>query len=80
MFILIDDLNDSDNMFVVIQPDDSGPAWFSSVTVLDKGGYEVVRRDTPRREHEVHTETSTDQITRDLTIWMAARDFPGRPA
>lgn len=52
MFILIDDLNDSDNMFVVIQPDDSGPAWF----------------------------TSTDQIARDLTIWMAARDFPGRPA
>ncbi|MFD3521256.1 hypothetical protein [Streptomyces sp. NPDC058653] len=43
------------------------------------GGYEVVRRDTTRREHDVATETSIGRITRDLTIWMAARDFPGRP-
>ncbi|MFJ3840423.1 hypothetical protein ACIPY6_33630 [Streptomyces sp. NPDC090054] len=33
----------------------------------------------PGREHEVATETSIDQIARDLAIWMAARDFPGRP-
>jgi hypothetical protein len=79
LFMLIDDLNDSDNTFVVIQPDEDDPAWFASVAVLDEGGYEVVRRDTARREHDVATATSIDQIARDLTIWMAARDFPGRP-
>ncbi|WP_328299578.1 hypothetical protein OG389_18395 [Streptomyces sp. NBC_00435] len=79
LFMLIDDLNGSDNTFVVIQPDEDDPAWFASVAVLDEGGYEVVRRDTTRREHEVTTETGIDQIARDLTIWMATRDFPGRP-
>ncbi|MGA5474404.1 hypothetical protein ACPCUK_37350 [Streptomyces arboris] len=79
LFMLIDDLNGSDNTFVVIQPDDDDPVWFTSVAVLDEGGYEVVRRDNTRREHDVVTETSIDRIARDLTIWMAARDFPGRP-
>lgn len=79
LFMLIEDLDDSDNTFVVIQPDDDDPAWFTSVAVLDEGGYEVVRRDTTRREHDVITETGIDRIARDLTIWMAARDFPGRP-
>ncbi|MFJ7209852.1 hypothetical protein ACIQWR_40800 [Streptomyces sp. NPDC098789] len=79
LFMLIDDLNDSDNTFVVIQPDEDDPAWFASVAVLDEGGYEVVRSDNTRREHDVVSETSTDGIARDLTIWMAARDFPGRP-
>ncbi|MEU9530427.1 hypothetical protein AB0D58_34335 [Streptomyces sp. NPDC048210] len=79
LFMLIDDLNDSDNTFVVIQPDEDDPAWFTSVAVLDEGGYEAVRRDTTRREHDVVTETSIDRIARNLTIWMAARDFPGRP-
>ncbi|GGZ30540.1 hypothetical protein [Streptomyces nitrosporeus] len=79
LFMLIDDLNDSDNTFVVIQPDEDDPVWFISVAVLHEGGYEVVRRDTSRREHDVATATSIDQIARDLTIWMTARDFPGRP-
>jgi hypothetical protein len=79
LFMLIEDLNDSDNTFVVIQSDEDDPAWFTSVAVLDDGGYEVVRRDTARREHDVSTATSIDQVARDLTIWMAARDFPGRP-
>lgn len=79
LFMLIDDLNDSDNTFVVIQPDEDDPAWCTSVAVQDEGGYEVVRRDTTRREHKVTAETSIDRIARDLTIWMAARDFPGRP-
>ncbi|MFC8829642.1 hypothetical protein ACFT9I_30385 [Streptomyces sp. NPDC057137] len=79
LFMLIDDLNDTDNTFVVVQPDEDDPAWFTSVAVLDEGGYEVVRRDTTRREHDVATETSIDQIARDLTIWMATRDLPGRP-
>ncbi|MFE6713925.1 hypothetical protein [Streptomyces sp. NPDC057695] len=79
LFMLIDDLNGSDNTFVVIQPDEDDPGWFTSVAVLDEGGYEVVRRDTTRREHDVAIETSIDEIARGLTIWMAARDFPGRP-
>ncbi|WP_030672467.1 hypothetical protein [Streptomyces rimosus] len=79
LFMLIDDLNDSDNTFVVIQPDEDAPAWFTSVAVLDEGGYEIVRRDATRREHDVSTETSIDRIAHDLTIWMAARHFPARP-
>ncbi|MFE6917391.1 MULTISPECIES: hypothetical protein [Streptomyces] len=79
LFMLIDDLNDSDNTFVVIQPDEDDPVWFTSVAVLEEGGYEVVRRDITRREHDVVSETSIDRIARDLTIWMAARNFPGRP-
>jgi hypothetical protein len=79
LFMLIDDLNDTDNTFVVIQPDEDDPAWFASVAVQDEGGFEIVRRDTARREHEVTTDTDISQIARDLTIWTAARDFPGRP-
>ncbi|MGW7487038.1 hypothetical protein [Streptomyces sp. NPDC054786] len=79
LFMLIDDLNDSDNTFVVIQPDEDDPAWFTSVATLDEGGYEVVCRDSIRREHDVATETSIGRIARDLTIWMAARDIPGLP-
>ncbi|MFD7625906.1 hypothetical protein ACFV7Q_07645 [Streptomyces sp. NPDC059851] len=60
--MLISDLNDSDNTFVVI-----------SVAVLDEGGYEIVRRDTTRREHDVTVENSTDRIAGDLTKRLAAR-------
>ncbi|MFF8513245.1 hypothetical protein ACF064_34835 [Streptomyces sp. NPDC015492] len=79
LFTLISDLNNSDNTFVVVQPDEDDPVWFASVAVLDGGGYEIVRRDTTRNEHEVTTATGMNDIARDLTIWMAARDFPGRP-
>ncbi|MEV7676940.1 hypothetical protein [Streptomyces sp. NPDC088752] len=41
--------------------------------MLDEGGYEVVRRDTSRREHDVIIETSINQIAGDLTKWLAAR-------
>ncbi|MGW3174410.1 hypothetical protein [Streptomyces sp. NPDC001153] len=79
LFMMISDLNNSDNTFVVVQPEEDDPVWFASVAVLDEGGYEIVRRDTSRSEHEVTTATSINDIARDLTIWMAARDFPGRP-
>ncbi|MGP3638730.1 hypothetical protein ACTU45_36575 [Streptomyces sp. 24-1644] len=79
LFMLISDLNDSGNAFVVVQPDEDDPAWFASVAVLDEGGYEIVRRDSVRSEHEVTTATGINDIARDLTIWMAARDFPRRP-
>ncbi|MEV8553825.1 hypothetical protein AB0L04_28940 [Streptomyces glaucescens] len=73
LFMLIDDLNDSDNTFVVIQPDQDDPVWFASVAVLDEGGYEVVRRDTARREYDVTVETSNNRIAGDLTKWLTAR-------
>ncbi|MFF3824873.1 hypothetical protein ACFYXN_13535 [Streptomyces griseus] len=80
LYMLFDDLNDSDNTFVVIRPDEAAPVWSASVTYLDEGGYEVVRRDSTRREHEVVTETSIGRIALGLTIWMAARDHPERAA
>lgn len=73
LFMLISDLNDTDNTFVVIQPDEDEPAWFASVAVLDEGGYEVVRRDTSRREHDVSVETTIGRIAGDMTKWLAAR-------
>ncbi|MFD9531365.1 hypothetical protein [Streptomyces goshikiensis] len=73
LFMLISDLNESDNTFVVIQPDQDDPSWFASVAVLDDGGYEVVRRDATLREHDVTVETSKDRIAGDLTKWLAAR-------
>jgi hypothetical protein len=79
LFMMIRDLNDSDNTFVVAQPDEDDPVWFASVAVLDEGGYEVVLRDTTRNEHEVTTSTSINNIARDLTTWLATRDYPGRP-
>ncbi|WP_329392089.1 hypothetical protein [Streptomyces sp. NBC_01716] len=79
LFMMVSDLNDSDNTFVVVQPDEDDPLWFVSVAVPDEGGYEIVRRDTARNEHQVITATSIDHIARDLTVWMAARDYPARP-
>lgn len=79
-FMLISDLYDSDNTFVVVQLDEDDPGWFASVAVPDEGGYEIVQRDTTSNEHHVTTSTSTNDIARDLTIWMAARHFPERPS
>lgn len=79
LFELLSDLNDTDNTFVVIQPDQDEPVWFASVAVLEDGGYEVVRRDTSGREHDVRVEASLSRIANDLTTWMAARHFAERP-
>ncbi|MFE0106340.1 hypothetical protein [Streptomyces sp. NPDC059009] len=78
LFMLVDDLDDADNTFVVIQPDEADPAWFVSVAVLEEGGYEVVRRDVARREHQVSTAAEVGEIARDLTIWMTERAWSGR--
>ncbi|PJN35759.1 hypothetical protein CG747_36990 [Streptomyces sp. CB02959] len=40
----------------------------------------TVCRDTTRSEHEVTEATSINDVACDLTIWLAARDFPGRPS
>ncbi|TCR26322.1 hypothetical protein [Streptomyces sp. BK205] len=79
LFMMIDDLNESDNTFVVVQPDEDDLVWLASVAVLDEGGYEIVRRDSSRNEHEVTWATSINDIAHDLTLWLAARNFPGRP-
>ncbi|WP_394427121.1 hypothetical protein [Streptomyces sp. SGAir0957] len=73
LFELVSDLNGIDNTFVVIQPDEDDPAWFASVAVSETGGYEIVRRDTSRREHAVAVETGIDQIAGDLIKWLASR-------
>jgi len=78
LFELISELNDADNTFVVVEPDQDEPAWFASVAVIDEGGYEIVRRDTADREHQVDTDTSISRITSGLIVWLAARDLPGR--
>lgn len=52
--------------------------WFASVAVLDEGGYEIVRRDTTRKEHDITTASSINDLARDLTTWMAARSISTR--
>ncbi|BFP50204.1 hypothetical protein SCMC78_00110 [Streptomyces sp. CMC78] len=66
--MMISDIKDADNTFVVVQPDEDDPVWFASVAVLDEGGYEIVRRDTNRNEHKIITSISINDIARDLTI------------
>lgn len=46
LFEMITALDDTDNTFIVIEPDTDDPTWFASVAVLDEGGYEIVRRDS----------------------------------
>ncbi|MEV0521936.1 hypothetical protein AB0I66_00795 [Streptomyces sp. NPDC050439] len=80
LFEMISALDGTDNTFIVIEPDTDGPAWFASVAVLEEGGYEIVRSDSARREHKVHTETDISRIALDLIVWLAARNIPGQPA
>lgn len=79
LFDLINELNDSDNTFIVVQPHEDDTAWFASVAVLDEGGYEIVLRDSTRREHSVETDTHIGGIAHDLIIWPASRNYPDRP-
>jgi hypothetical protein len=41
---------------------------------------EAQRRDVSRREHELTMETSLSHIAKDLTIWLAGRNYPNRGA
>ena len=78
LFRMIDALNASDNTCIVIRPGHDEPACFASVTLLDDGGFEVVRRDSTRGEHGIATYTSIRRIVEDLTIWMTSRITPVR--
>ncbi|MGW1533885.1 hypothetical protein [Streptomyces aureus] len=79
LFMMISDLNDTDNTCIVVQPDTEYPVWFASVAVLDEGGYEVVLRDAGRREHEVIMLTRIGEVARSLSLWLTIRSCPGRP-
>ena len=76
LFMLIEDLNDADNTFVTIQPDQGDPVWYATVGKLEAGDYEVTYHGGPQ-EQDVVTGTDIDVIARELTVWMAARFTPG---
>jgi hypothetical protein len=79
LFMLIEDLDQSGNTFITITPAGDDPAWYASVTLLPDGTYEVERADPSHGEQHRHTAASPNDIARDLIIWLAARDYPGRP-
>jgi hypothetical protein len=78
LFMLLEDLDPASNTFVTINAADDSD-WYASVTLLDDRSYEVERRDPARHQHELTTETDISTIAKDLTIWLANRDYPGRP-
>jgi hypothetical protein len=80
LFMLLEDLNEAGNTFITITPASDDPAWYASVTLLPGGTYEVERADPARREQHRDTATDPNDIARDLTTWLAARHYPGRPA
>jgi len=80
LFILLEDLDQAGNTFITITPADDDPAWYASITLLTAGTYEVERADPDRGEQHRDTATDPSNIARDLTIWLAARHYPGRPA
>jgi hypothetical protein len=82
LFMFLQDLDQAGNTFITITPADDDPAWYASVTLLPGGTYDVERADPARGEQHRDTATATDptDIARDLSIWLAARHHPGRPA
>ena len=80
LFMLLDELYHPRNTFVVVGPDDESMDWFASVSLLENGTYEMECRDMSRRDHELTVETDRSHIANELTRWLAARHFPGKPA
>jgi hypothetical protein len=78
LFMLLGDLKPTGNTFLTITPAHEGPAWRASVTLLAPGTYAVECRDAARGEADQRVEGSPDDIARELTLWLAARDRPGR--
>jgi len=72
------DLNQVGKTFVI--PADEDLAWYGSVSLLASGTYGTERNGPPHGEHHRDTRTSPSDIASDLIIWLAARDYPGRPA
>ena len=80
LFMLLSGLNQAGNSFITINPGDDDPAWYASVTLPPGGTYDVERADPARGQQHRDTATDPSDIARDLTIWLAARHYPGRPA
>lgn len=80
LFMLITDLTHTDNTFVTVDPADEDSAWFAVVSLLDDGTYEFECRDVARGIHDLTIETHPNDIARGLTIWLAGRSYPHRPA
>ncbi|MEU7918949.1 hypothetical protein [Micromonospora zamorensis] len=78
LYMLLQELHQPDNTFVTINPADDSD-WYASVSLLDDGSYEVERRDPRHHQHAHTTATDISAIAKDLTIWLAGRDYPGRP-
>jgi hypothetical protein len=79
LFMLLEELDDTDNTFITINPADPDAAWYASVSLLQDGGYEVEYRDPRYHEHELTTATDRSKIAKDLTLWLARRHHPNRP-
>jgi hypothetical protein len=75
LFMLLSDLNRAGNTFISIAPAGNDLAWSVTVTLLPDGTYEVGRADPSRDEQHCDNATSPNDIARDLTIWLAARDL-----
>jgi hypothetical protein len=73
LYMLIGDLNTTDNTFVIIEPATDDPTWYASISLLTQGTYEVEYRDAALREHHLATQTDPSRIAKDTTIWIAQR-------
>jgi hypothetical protein len=74
LFALLRDLDHAGNAFIIITPADGGAAWRASVALHADGTYEVERNDPAQSEQHHDTAIDPEEVARDLTIWLAARD------
>jgi len=77
LFMLMTELNRTDNTFISITPAERDAGWFVAVSLLPSGIYEVIRMAQGGKQ-QVLTEVSAHALAHDLTLWLAARDFPSR--
>jgi hypothetical protein len=77
LFILLSDLNQAGNSFFRVTPADDS-TWYVTVTLLADGTYGVERGDPAHSEQDRDIATRRSDIARDVTIWLARRDYPGR--
>lgn len=78
LFTLLSDLSRPRNTIITITPADNDASWHASVRLLADSSHEVQRSDPRHGKQDQRTYASPDDIARDLTIWLAARDYPGR--
>ncbi|MEV5574448.1 hypothetical protein AB0L06_30810 [Spirillospora sp. NPDC052269] len=79
IFMLLEDLNSTDNTFVIIEPIKPELGWYVSIALLASGEYEVELRDPDTREHELTVQTDVGCVAKEVTVWMALRPSSPRP-